>query len=283
MKVLVTGANGQLGRSLQKIKDNYPDLDFLFTDIEELDITNNAEVMVFFDRHKPDYCVNTAAYTNVDKAETDWKLNFKVNAKGPQNLAIACKKNNTTLIHISSDYVYNNDSDEIMTESHRTIPEGEYAKSKLEGERKIIDAVRNYYILRTSWLYSEFGNNFVKTILRLCTERNSLNVVNDQIGSPTYATDLAEVIITILKAKNKTYGIYNFSNEGYISWFDFAKKIVEIKKLECEINPIPTEQFPTPAPRPENSRMSKKKIIDNFGVELKNWKYSLRKCLEIIQ
>ncbi|HEB62693.1 MAG TPA: dTDP-4-dehydrorhamnose reductase, partial [Bacteroidetes bacterium] len=233
MKILVTGANGQLGRSLRKIKDQYPEMEFIFTDIEELDITDIAEVNAFFNEHNPDFCINTAAYTNVDKAETEQDINYKVNVTGPENLAIACRNNGTKLIHISSDYVYNNDSDQIMTEEHKNIPKGEYAKSKLEGENKIKGILTDFYIIRTSWLYSEFGNNFVQTIIRLCKDRKELNVVNDQIGSPTYATDLAYAIMKIIKSNKDLFGVYNFSNEGFISWYDFAKKIVEIKGLDC--------------------------------------------------
>jgi len=279
MKVLVTGANGQLGKSLYKIKDRYPEIEYIFTDIEELDITNQEEVNDFFRKHKPDYCINTAAYTNVDKAESEIELNYKVNSTGPENLAVACIKYTTKLIHISSDYVYNNDSDEIMTESHKTFPKGEYAKSKLEGENKIKNILSNYYIIRTSWLYSEFGNNFISTILRLCKERTVLNVVDDQIGSPTYATDLAEAIMKIIKSDTGLTGIYNFSNNGYASWYDFAKKIIEFSKMNCKINPIPTSEYPTPAPRPRNSKMSKKKFIDNFKIDIKNWEESLKRCI----
>ncbi len=282
MKILVTGANGQLGRSLRKIKDQYPEMEFIFTDIEELDITDMAEVIAFFDKYKPDFCINTAAFTNVDKAETEQATNYKVNVTGPENLAIACRNNGTKLIHISSDYVYNNDSDKIMTEEHKNIPKGEYAKSKLEGENRIKNIFSDYYIIRTSWLYSEFGNNFVKTIIRLCKEKKELNVVNDQIGSPTYASDLADVILKIIKNKKDLFGIYNFSNEGFVSWYDFAKKIIEIKGLDCKINPIPTTDYPTPAPRPKNSRMSKRKIKEIFAIQLKNWEKSLIQCLALL-
>ena len=282
MKILVTGANGQLGRSLRKIKDQYPEMEFIFTDIEELDITDMAEVIAFFDKYKPDFCINTAAFTNVDKAETEQATNYKVNVTGPENLAIACRNNGTKLIHISSDYVYNNDSDKIMTEEHKNIPKGEYAKSKLEGENRIKNIFSDYYIIRTSWLYSEFGNNFVKTIIRLCKEKKELNVVNDQIGSPTYASDLVDVILKIIKNKKDLFGIYNFSNEGFVSWYDFAKKIIEIKGLDCKINPIPTTDYPTPAPRPKNSRMSKRKIKEIFAIQLKNWEKSLIQCLALL-
>ena len=279
MKVLVTGAKGQLGRSIQKISDQYPEMQFIFTDVDELDITNKEEVLTFFDKYKPDFCVNAAAYTNVDKAEADKNINYTINVTGPENLAIACAKNGAKLIHISSDYVYNNNSDEIMTEENDTFPAGEYAKSKLEGENRIKNIFSGYYIIRTSWLYSEFGNNFVKTIIRLCKERMELNVVNDQIGSPTYATDLANAILTIIKSKKDLFGIYNFSNKGFVSWYDFAKKIAEIMNLDCKINPIPTSDYPTPAPRPENSRMSKRKIKETFEIQIRDWEKSLVKCL----
>ena len=279
MKVLVTGAKGQLGKSIRKIKNQYSEVDFIFTDVEELDITNQDDVNTFFDKFKPVYCINAAAYTNVDKAEIEKELNFKINVTGPENLAFACAKTDCTLIHISSDYVYNNDSDEIMTEESNTFPKGEYAESKLSGENKIKDVFSRFYIIRTSWLYSEFGNNFVSTISNLCKRKKELNVVNDQIGSPTYAKDLADAIMKIITLDKGLYGIYNFSNKGFTSWYDFAKKIVEIKKITCIINAIPSSEYPTLAPRPMNSRMSKKKLIDNLNINLKYWEESLKTCL----
>ena len=282
MKILVTGANGQLGKSIQKISSSYPDFDFIFTDVEQLDITKLKEVKDYFDFHKPDYCINAAAYTQVDKAEEQIALNNLINITGPKNLAVASKEHNAKLIHISSDYVYNNNSDDIMTEESPTNPKGQYAISKLKGEKEVINNIEEYYILRTSWLYSEYGNNFVKTMLRLGTERKTLNVVDDQLGSPTYATDLADTILKIIAEDTDKFGIYNYSNEGFTSWYEFTKEIFSQSQINCIVNPIPSAEYPTKAPRPLNSRMSKEKIIFNFGLKIATWKESLNKCLKFI-
>ncbi len=283
MKVLVTGSNGQLGKSIQKIAISYPKLQFTFTDVEDLDITNYKQVLDYFHHLKPDYCINAAAYTQVDKAETEVELNKLINITGPSNLAKASKAVNTKLIHISSDYVYNNNSEEIMTEESPTNPKGQYAVSKLKGEIEIKITMDAYFIIRTSWLYSEFGNNFVKTMLRLGKERKSLNVVNDQIGSPTYATDLADTILHIVINNNNKFGTYNYSNEGFTSWYNFTKKIFSKNNIDCEATPIPSTEYPTIAPRPLNSRMSKEKIIFNFELKIPLWSKSLDKCLRNIK
>lgn len=282
MKILVTGANGQLGLSLKKIANLYPELCFIFTDIDELDITNYKSVQLFFQKHKPDFCINAAAYTNVDKAEKDIKLNKAINQTGPKNLAKASNIYKTTLIHISSDYVYNSNSDEINYETSPTKPTGEYAISKLAGEKEVKKYLKQYFIIRTSWLYSEFGNNFVKTIIHHGKQKEYLNVVNDQIGCPTYATDLAYTILLFINNKNKDFGIFNYSNSGNISWYDFAKEIVNLSSINCKINSIPSDEYPTLAPRPKNSRISKDKIRNTFSIHIPNWKTSLIKCLNIL-
>lgn len=282
MKILVTGSNGQLGLSLKKIANKYPDYDFVFTDINELDITNFKSVQLFFSRYKPDFCINAAAYTNVDMAEKEIELNNSINHIGPKNLAKVSNLNNTTLIHISSDYVYNSDSDEISFETSLTNPIGQYAKSKLAGEKVVEKNMSNYIIIRTSWLYSEFGKNFVKTIIRYGIEKDELNVVNDQIGSPTYASDLAEVILLFIINNQKSYGIFNYSNLENISWAEFAEEIINLNKINCRINPIPSNEYPTLAPRPKNSRISKDKIINTFSLKIPNWKSSLKDCLNIL-
>ena len=283
MKTLVTGGNGQLGQSLKKISKYFPENEFIFTDVDELDITDLDRVIGFFRDKLPDFCINAAAYTNVDKAETEQYLNNKINIEGASNLAIACREAKSKLIHISSDYVYNNNSKEVMTEQSNTFPVGVYAKSKLEGEKEVVKHLDEYFIIRTSWLYSEFGHNFVKTIIKLSKERDELGVVNDQIGSPTYATDLANTILTIINSNNHIYGIFNYSNCGFISWYDFAKKIIELYGSDCKIVPISTGEYPTAAPRPFNSRLSKEKIKSKYGIEIPNWEISLKKCISKIQ
>ncbi len=282
MKILITGANGQLGKSIQLLSSLYSKFDFIFTDVEQLDITKLEEVNDFFNLHKPDFCINAAAYTQVDKAEDEVELNNLINITGPKNLAIASHQHHSKLIHISSEYVYNNDSKDIMNEDSPTSPKGVYAQSKLKGEIEVQNETGQYYIIRTSWLYSEFGNNFVKTMLRLGNQLNSIRVVDDQIGSPTYATDLAEAILQIITLNNDKFGLYNYSNEGFISWYDFSVEIFKNRNINCKIIPIPSVDYPTKAPRPFNSRMSKEKISNNLGIEIPKWKSSLEDCLKKI-
>ncbi len=281
VKILVTGSNGQLGQSIKNLQSGFPEYDFVFTDVEDLDITDEKSVSGFFLSTDPDVCINAAAYTAVDKAETEKELCKSINQLGPRNLASACKKTNCKLIHVSTDYVYDPSDQDILTESSPTFPKSYYAISKLAGENEILKITDNYIIIRTSWLYSEYGNNFAKTIIRLAQERNELKIVNDQIGSPTYAGDLA---LAILKIANnfKINGIYNYSNLGFISWFDFAKEIILIKNLECKLIPISTSEYPTPAPRPKNSRLSKEKIINAFHIAIPQWFESLKICIERI-
>lgn len=279
LKILVTGSDGQLGQSIKNLKSGFPEYDFVFTDVEDLDITDEKSVLEFFQLTAPDVCINAAAYTAVDKAETEKQLCTLINKTGPKNLALACEKLNSRLIHISSDYVYDCCDSEILTENSPVTPKSWYAISKLEGEREIINTFQNYQIIRTSWLYSEYGNNFVKTIIRLAGERDELKVVNDQTGSPTYAGDLALAILMI--ADNFKYkGIYNYSNLGFISWFDFAKEIIKLKNIKCRLIPVSTEEYPTPAPRPKNSRLSKQKIQNDFGIRIPEWNESLKICIE---
>ncbi|MBK7095828.1 MAG: dTDP-4-dehydrorhamnose reductase [Saprospiraceae bacterium] len=281
MIILVTGSNGQLGRSFKSLQPDFPDYDFIFTDVDELDITDHKAVSEFFRVVNPDFCINAAAYTAVDKAETEKELCASINKTGPKNLALACQKSDCILIHISTDYVYDCCDNEILSENSPVSPKSWYAISKLEGEREIINILKNHIIIRTSWLYSEFGHNFVKTIIRLAKERKELKVVNDQIGSPTYAPDLALTILNIIN-NSCNFGIYNYSNEGFISWYDFATEIIKIKNLECSLMPINTSDYPTPAPRPKNSRLSKEKIINAFHIAIPQWFESLKICLERI-
>lgn len=282
IKILITGSEGQLGLSLKKISTDYPDFIFYCTDVNEMDITDETSVRNIFNEIQPQYCINSAAYTAVDKAESDRELCYKINVIGPELLAKYCSINKTKLIHISTDYVYNPSDNVIITENSPTTPSNFYGKTKLEGELIVTKLMTDFIIIRTSWLYSEFGNNFVKTILKLARQKAELNVVNDQTGSPTYAGDLAHAIMQIIENNAYRSGIYNFTNEGFISWFEFAEEIVDLKKLKCKINPVPTSEYPTPASRPKNSKLSKDKIFADYEIKTFDWKNSLKYCLDII-
>ena len=281
MVILVTGANGQLGQSLQFSAPNYPEIDFVFYSSAELDITNAENCETIFAKIKPNYCINAAAYTAVDKAESELEKAHSINVDGAKNLASVCKVNNTILLHISTDFVFDGTASEPYTEIDIPNPTGVYGQTKLDGEKVIQDTFDKFYIIRTSWVYSQFGNNFMKTMLRLAAERDSLSVVNDQIGTPTNAVDLAEVLMKIIQHCQselvEVFGIYNFSNEGQCSWFDFAKKIFEINEITIDLQPIPTSSFPTPAKRPKYSVLDKSKIKSTFGIEIKKWEESLKK------
>ena len=276
MVALVTGANGQLGQSLQFIAPNYPEIKFVFCSSADLDISNLENCLAVFSNIQPNYCINAAAYTAVDKAESEPKKAHLVNVVGTKNLAEVCKKHNTILLHISTDFVFDGNRNSPYRETDDTNPTGVYGQTKLDGEKAIQAVFDNYFIIRTSWVYSQFGNNFMKTMLRLASERESLSIVNDQIGTPTNAVDLADALIKIVISNKNTFGIYNFSNEGQCSWYDFAKKIFEINKIKIDLQPIPTTSFPTPAKRPAFSVLDKTKIKNTFGIEIKNWEESLK-------
>ena len=282
MVVLVTGASGQLGQALQSTANQYSDIIFDFYASSELDITHLEQCKSVFQKVNPDFCINAAAYTAVDKAESEPEKARLINVIGAQNLAKACKESNTVLLHISTDFVFDGTATKSYTEENTPNPTGVYGKTKLDGEKAIQAILEKYFIIRTSWVYSEFGNNFMKTMLRLGKERDTLSVVNDQIGTPTNAVDLAKALLTIITvchAKNSLasdYGIYNFSNEGQCSWYDFAKKIFEIHKIEIDLQPIPTSSYPTPAKRPAFSVLDKSKIKNVFGVEVLEWEECLK-------
>ena len=282
-KILVTGAIGQLGQSLQKLSQKEKAFQFLFTDSETLDITNKEEVLNFFWQNEPDVCINAAAYTAVDLAETDTEKAFLVNADGTENLALACAEYNAQFIHVSTDYVFDGTNNLEYTEEDFTNPLGVYGASKLAGEELALEANPCTIILRTSWVYSEFGKNFVKTMLSLFATKEELNVVADQYGQPTNATDLAEAILTIVKTEKKTPGIFNFSNEGKISWYDFAQKIAELSGSKIKINPIVTSQYPTPAKRPQNSTLDLSKIKSTYHINIKPWEESLAKTIQLLK
>lgn len=281
MVVLVTGANGQLGQSIQFIANKYPNIQFVYTDFQEMDITNIESCHTIFAKHKPHFCINTAAYTAVDKAESESEKAHLINAIGPENLAKVCKEFDTILVHISTDFIFDGTSKIPYLETDVPNPKSVYGQTKLDGEIAIQKNWEKYFIVRTSWVYSQFGANFMKTMLRLASERDTLSVVNDQIGTPTNAVDLAEVLIKIINTQNPTlntqypFGIYNFSNEGVCSWYDFAAAIFHQKGIEIDLKPISTDSYPTPAKRPAYSVLDKTKIKKVFGVEIKNWKESL--------
>ena len=282
-KILVTGANGQLGQCLQKISSQFEEFEFIFTDSETLDITNKEEVNDFFWQNAPDFCINAAAYTAVDLAETEVEKAFLVNADGAENLAEACAENNAQFIHVSTDYVFDGENNLAYTEEDFTNPLGVYGASKLAGDELALEVNPCSVILRTSWVYSEFGKNFVKTMLSLFATKEELNVVADQFGQPTNANDLAEAIMKIIKSEKITPGIFNFSNMGRISWFDFAEKIAELSEAKIKLNAIETSQYPTPAKRPKNSVLDLDKISKTYAVQLKPWEESLEDCVQILQ
>lgn len=282
-KILVTGANGQLGHCLQKISSQFEEFEFIFTDSETLDITNKEEVNDFFWQNAPDFCINAAAYTAVDLAETDVEKAFLVNADGTENLAEACAENNMQFIHVSTDYVFDGENNLAYTEEDFTNPLGVYGASKLAGDELALEVNPCSVILRTSWVYSEFGKNFVKTMLNLFATKDELNIVADQFGQPTNANDLAEAIMKIIKSEKITPGIFNFSNLGRISWFDFAEKIAELSEAKIKLNAIETSQYPTPAKRPKNSVLDLDKISKTYAIQLKPWEESLEDCVQILQ
>ncbi len=285
MEILVTGAYGQLGNEINELRQNYPDWKFVFTDVDSLDITDEKAVeKCFADKHF-DFVVNCAAYTAVDKAESDCDTAEKVNALAPELLGRYSKQAGAKLIQVSTDYVFAGDAHQPYSEDHAVSPQGVYGVTKLDGELNCLRENPNTIIIRTSWLYSTFGNNFVKTMLRLGKERGELGVVFDQVGSPTYANDLAKTIMEIIElsesnAEKFVPGVYHFSNEGVASWFDFAKAIFELSGVKCKVNPVLSDQFPTPAKRPHYSVLNKSKIKNTFSIEIPYWKESLKVCID---
>jgi dTDP-4-dehydrorhamnose reductase len=286
MKVLITGSKGQLGMSIEKLSPEFPDYQFIYTDVEELDITKADDIRKFIAENKPEVIINCAAYTAVDKAEEEPEKAHLLNVTAPGLLAKAASENNILLIHISTDFIFGGDRKTPYKEEDKAVPESVYAKTKADGEQAVIKNSKRAVIFRTSWLYSEFGHNFAKTILRLAKERPEINVVDDQIGTPTYATDLAEIILNLLPELNKPprgTEILHFSNEGIASWYDFAKEIVQQSGLKCKVNPISTEEYPLPAKRPAYSVLNKSKIKSKYGIEIPDWEESLGRCLKEIQ
>lgn len=281
LNVLVTGSNGQLGSEIKELSIDYH-YNFFFTDRNELDISNLDAMTEFIHLNNISTIINCGAYTAVDKAESDEQNADKINHLSVKYLAQISKEKNIKLIHISTDYVFNGKSYKPYSEDDTTNPNSVYGQTKLDGEKAMQEInPKNSIIIRTSWVYSSYGNNFVKTMLRLGKERDELGVIFDQVGTPTYARDLAKTILELLpNIKNEKVEIYNYSNEGVLSWYDFAKEIMRMVKLTCEINPIETKEYPTPASRPHYSLLNKTKIKKEFNLTIPYWKDSLDECLK---
>jgi dTDP-4-dehydrorhamnose reductase len=284
MKLLITGANGQLGKHFRELSNNSSDI-FLFTDIAELDITKHNAVFDFFEKNTPNVLINCAAYTAVDKAESDLARAYLINRDAVQLLADACRRFKCFFIHISTDYVFDGNVEKILTENSPINPQSVYGKSKLAGEQ-LLENLERYLIIRTSWLYSDFGNNFVATMQHLGKTRSEINVVADQFGTPTYAGDLATAILQIINKITQhstlpySSNIFHFSNEGQCSWCTFAMEIMKLSSLNCQVNPVTTTEYPTAAKRPHFSVMDKSKIKQTFGITIRDWQDALQDMIE---
>ena len=284
MNVLVTGANGQLGNELKKLSDKESSIDFCFTDIEELDITDPEALKKFLDDNPRDYIINCAAYTAVDRAEKEEDLAYELNLKAVQLITRECQERNIQLIHFSTDFVFDGSVNQPYLETNKPNPLSVYGRSKYAGEQ-YMHGMQTGIIIRTSWLYSSFGNNFVKTIIRLGRERDVLKVVFDQTGTPTFAGDLAQVVIILINKLNKLSGspvhkLLHYSNEGVCSWYDMASQIIEYTGLDCRVEPIETKDYPTDATRPMYSVLNKSKIKSWLDIDIPHWTGSLKKCLD---
>ncbi|MEL7221294.1 MAG: dTDP-4-dehydrorhamnose reductase [Bacteroidota bacterium] len=285
--ILITGAGGQLGQELQTLSNHYPRWTFLAPTRQELDITDQVALPAFFAKHQPDYCLNTAAYTAVDKAETEQELAYAINAQAAAAIARLCQTHDTQLIHYSTDYAYKGDYNRPLLEDDATLGDGIYAKSKLQGDQMVLQELPAAMVIRTSWVYSSFGHNFVKTMLRLGQQRDALSVVFDQIGTPTYAYDLAAASLKIIEKiesgtvnKEDASGIFHYSNEGVCSWYDFAIRIFELSGIQCTVSPIESKDYPTPASRPHYSVLNKAKIKNTFELSIPHWQDGLERCLK---
>jgi len=282
MNILVTGSNGQLGNEIRVASKQFEAFNYIFTDVAELDICDKAALESFVAENAVDAIVNCAAYTAVDKAEDDVDLCYKINHEAVKNIAEVAAKHQLKVVHVSTDYVFDGSSNIPLTEDMPTAALGVYGKSKLAGENELITICPDSVIVRTSWLYSSFGGNFVKTMIKLGSERDSLNVIFDQVGTPTYAADLAVAILKILSAENFVSGIYHYSNEGVCSWYDFTKKIHKLAGVKCKVNPIETKDYPTRTPRPHYSVLNKSKIKATYKIEIPYWEDSLEKCTGLL-
>lgn len=278
-KIIVVGATGQLGSEINMLSQHYPQYEFIFLSEADLSILDFEAVRKVFEHHKPAFLINCAAYTAVDKAETDRETAFKVNAEAVSFMAVLCNEYQTGFIHISTDYVFDGTSVVSYKPEDATNPQSVYGTTKLEGEKLAFENNPSTILIRTAWVYSEFGHNFVKTMIRLMKEREEINVVNDQVGSPTYAADLAEAILKIISSGNWVPGIYHFTNSGIISWYDFAIAIKEETESNCRVNPITTLQYPTTAKRPAFSVLDTSKIETVYSIRMNHWRDSLKNCL----
>ena len=283
MNILITGSNGQLGNEMQISAKNFPNHHFIYTDVAELDICDKEALNAFVKSNDVNMIVNCAAYTAVDKAEDDVELCYKINAEAVKNIGEMATANNAKVIHVSTDYVFDGTNYVPYTEDMPVCPSSVYGKSKLAGEEALMSTCSNTVIIRTAWLYSSFGNNFVKTMIKLGTERESLNVIFDQVGSPTYAADLADAIMKIISHTDFIPGIYHYSNEGVCSWYDFTKSIHRKSDITCNVQAIETKDYPTRTPRPHYSVLNKAKIKSTYGIAVPHWEDSLDKCLSILR
>lgn len=283
--ILITGSNGQLGSSIKKVQIGYEKAQYFFTDVDQLDITNESQVRDFVAKNNIEYIINCAAYTAVDKAEEEYELAKKINVNGPKILAQVAAEYKAAFFHVSTDYVFDGTSYQPYIEKDYCNPPSAYGKSKLLGEQEVLNYGENAVIIRTSWLYSEFGHNFFKTMLKYGNERDELKVVFDQIGTPTYATNLAKGILCMVFSDIEINGnhIYHFSNEGVCSWYDFAKEIMEEAQIDCKITPIESSEYPLPAPRPFYSVLNKAKIKKDYGIEIIHWRDAMKDCIQALE
>jgi dTDP-4-dehydrorhamnose reductase len=280
---IVFGASGQLGQCLKVVAEKTGFKNIIFPPEEQSNILDTEALEKVFLEYKPSYCINCAAYTAVDKAEDDIDLARKINSDGAENLAKLCEKYNATIIHISTDFVFAGDKPFPLLEDDIAEPINIYGVTKLEGELAIAATTSRFYTIRTSWLYSEYGNNFVKTMMRLGAEKDELKIIADQVGTPTYAIDLAHCVLNIIENDNQHYGIYHYSNEGVTSWYDFAQAIFDIADIKVKVLPVRTSEYLTKAVRPTFSVMDKTKIKTTFNIDIPYWRESLMKCIEILQ
>jgi dTDP-4-dehydrorhamnose reductase len=280
--ILITGSHGQLGNEMQQASKRFPAFNYIYTDVEDLDICDKTALNAYVKTNHVDVIVNCAAYTAVDKAEDDAALCFKINADAVRNIGEVARENSLKVIHISTDYVFDGTNYMPYTEDQLVCPSSVYGKSKLAGENALFVSCDQVVVIRTAWLYSSFGNNFVKTMMKLGTERDSINVIYDQIGTPTYAADLANAILQVLSHESFVPGIYHFSDEGVCSWYDFTKSIHRIAGITCDVHPIETKDYPARTPRPHYSVLNKAKIKSTYGIVIPHWEESLVKCIEIL-
>ena len=279
INLLVTGSSGQLGQCLKQLLLSATDISCYFAAREDLDITNSDELQRFFSDHNFDYCINTAAYTNVEKAESEQKKAFLINAEGAYSLAKACKKHNVVLLHISTDYVFDGMAKTPYQEQDPTNPLNVYGASKLKGEQHIVDTWKKHFIIRTSWLYSQYGQNFLNSMLQFAKQKKALTITTQQKGTPTNANDLAQVLVTIIKTGNARYGVYHFSNQGEATWYDFAKAIFKATGEIDTVNLAKTEHYATFAKRPSYSVLNCNKLKDTLGITYRNWEDSLKQII----